>query len=145
VRIYQRRFEGYKAALVKNDIAFDPKIVFDNVINRNTGDEAADAISKMPLLPDGIFSASDFSALGAILKLKALGYHIPQDIAIVGFANEPYDDMLQPGLSSVDQHSTEMGQSAAKMFLEGIAEPLPLSPKKIVLTPDLYVRVSSKR
>jgi LacI family transcriptional regulator len=141
---YQKRLEGYKAALLKHHMEFDPALVLDDVITRQTGEQAAITITQMNPLPDGIFSSGDFSALGAILKLIQMGYRIPQDFAIVGFANEPYDDMLQPGLSSIDQHSTEMGQSVARMFLEQMKElPGSSSPKKIILTPDLLVRGSS--
>ncbi len=146
VSIYYNRFEGYKAALLKNNLPFDESLVFDGAITRDTGEEAAIAISKMTPLPDGIFSAGDFSAMGAVLKLKELGYKIPQDIAVIGFANEPYDDILEPNLSSIDQHSIEMGHSVAKLFLEEITDPQGIAiPKRIILNPELLIRGSSKR
>ena len=146
VSIYHNRFEGYKAALAKNNIPFENSLIFEGAITRDTGEQAAITISKMATLPDGIFSAGDFSAIGVILKLKELGFKIPQDIAVVGFANEPYDDILEPGLSSVDQHSIEMGHSVAKLFLEEIANPQANTiPKRIILNPELLIRGSSKR
>ena len=146
VSIYRNRFEGYKSALLNNHLTFDESYVFDETITRETGEQAAITISKMSPLPDGIFSAGDFSAMGAILKLKKLGIKIPQDIAIVGFANEPYDDMIEPGLSSVDQHSIEMGHSAANLFLEEIKDNQGiLTPKKIMLNPELHIRESSSK
>jgi LacI family transcriptional regulator len=146
VSIYHNRYEGYKAALQKNNIPFDESLVLKETITRNAGEKAAFEISKMTPIPDGIFSAGDFSAMGAILKLKALDIKIPGDIAVVGFANEPYDDILEPGLSSIDQHSVEMGHSVAKLFLEEITDPQGASvPKRIILNPELHVRGSSKR
>lgn len=146
VSIYHNRFEGYKAALLKNGLVLDPSLVFDNTTTRETGEQAASLISNMPVLPDGIFSAGDFSAMGAILRFKKLGIKVPQDIAIVGFANEPYDDMLEPELSSVDQHSMEIGRSVANLFLNEVKEVAGTSqPKRIILTPDLMIRGSSSR
>jgi LacI family transcriptional regulator len=146
VSIYKNRFEGYKAALEKYQLRFDPELVFENVITRESGENAALAISKMNPVPDGIFSAGDFSALGAIIKLKSLGIKIPNDIAVIGFANEPYDDMVEPGLSSVDQHSTEMGHSVANLFLEKVSENNVVQKhKQILLSPSIVKRGSSLR
>ena len=146
ISIYKNRFEGYKAALLNNKIPFDKSLVFDGAITRETGEQAAFVISRMSPLPDSIFSAGDYSAMGAILKLKSLGIKVPQDIAVVGFANEPYDDMLEPGLSSIDQHSMEMGQSVANLFLEEINNvQVAHKSKRIVLKPNLNIRGSSLR
>jgi LacI family transcriptional regulator len=146
ISIYRNRFEGYKSALLKNNIPFNETYVFENAITREMGSDAAEQISKMRPMPDGIFSAGDYSALGAMLKLKELKITIPKDIAIVGFANEPYSEILEPGLSSVDQKSKEMGHSVARLFLEeiGVANGV-ITPKRIILAPDLYIRLSSSR
>jgi LacI family transcriptional regulator len=146
VSIYHNRFEGYKAALVKNNLPFEESLIFEGAITRDTGEKAAIEISKMKPLPDGIFSSGDYSAMGAVLKFKELGIKVPRQIAIVGFANEPYDDMIEPGLSSVDQHSIEMGHSVAKLFLDEIADPQGNTiPKRVILNPELLIRASSKR
>lgn len=146
VSIYRKRYEGYKAALERNNIPFDTNLVFDNVVTRESGEMAALKISKMIPMPDGIFSAGDFSALGAIIKMKSLGIDIPKDIAVIGFANEPYDDMIEPGLSSVDQHSTEMGHCVANLFLEQVSDDYTSSKhKQILLSPSVEIRGSSLR
>jgi LacI family transcriptional regulator len=146
VSVYQNRLEGYKAALIKNGLPFNETFVFKDMITRDSGEQAAIKIRKMKVMPDGIFSASDFSALGLILKLKSFGIQIPKDIAIVGFANEPFDDMLTPGLSSIDQHSIEMGHNVAKLFLEEISNQRSnMVPRRIILNPELHVRESSMK
>jgi len=146
VSIYKNRFKGYKAALERNGIPFDQSLVMDGIITKDKGMEAATEIVKMKQRPDGIFSAGDYSALGAILKLKELGILIPNEIAVVGYANEPYAEILEPALSSVDQHSKEMGQCVAKLFLEENALARgSITPKRIILAPDLYIRKSSMK
>jgi LacI family transcriptional regulator len=146
ISIYKNRIEGYKAALNKYGIPFDGNLLFDDVITREKGSEAAIIISQMALRPDGIFSAGDYSALGVIIKLKELGIRIPEDIAVVGYANEFYSEILDPPLSSIDQHSKEMGHSVARLFLEEVSNIHgTVTPKKIILTPDLYIRKSSLR
>jgi LacI family transcriptional regulator len=144
ISIYRNRFEGYKTMLQKHNIPFDEKLVFENVLTLETGKDAALEISQISPMPDGLFSAGDYSALGAMLKFKELNIKIPHDIAVVGFSNEPHDSVLTPSLSSVDQHSIEIGRSVGKLFLDGLNDPKTLSiPKRIVLNTNLIIRESS--
>ena len=144
ISIYKYRFEGYKAAMLKNGLQVNNKSVFKDTLTREAGEQAAIKISKMAPMPDGILAASDFSALGAILAFKKAGIKIPKDIAVIGFANEPFDDMLDPGISSVDQHSLEMGQQSAKLLFEAMDDQnFSNAPKVITLNPDLIIRKSS--
>jgi LacI family transcriptional regulator len=144
ISIYRNRFEGYRTVLQRHNIPFDENLFFADTITRETGEEAALKISKMKQRPDAIFSAGDYSALGVMVKFKELGIKTPKDIAIVGFSNEPHDSILTPTLSSVDQHSIEIGRSVAKLFFEGINDPKTLFiPKRIVLNTDLQIRESS--
>lgn len=146
VSIYANRFKGYKAALEEHGISFDESLHIKDTITRDKGVEAVEKILKYPRVPDGIFSASDFSALGAIMALKENGVKIPDEVAVVGFANEPYASMITPTLTSVDQHSREVGQAAAKLFLEELGQHgIPYVSKRVMLTPDLIIRESSKK
>jgi LacI family transcriptional regulator len=50
----------------------------------------------------------------------------------------------EPALSTVDQHSLRMGNSAAEIFLEEMAaKNKKFIPQKIVLKPELIIRQSS--
>ena len=84
-------------------------------------------------------------ALGAFLAIKEKGLRIPEDIALVGFNDEPIMRMMTPKLSSVSQPAFEMGRRAARLFIEQIhAEETPKI-ETIVLKPELIVRESSLR
>lgn len=144
VTIYQNRFRGYKAALEDHGISFSEELHMPNCITRETGSEAITKLLKLDI--DGVFSASDYSALGLMETLINRKIRIPEDIAVVGFANEPYATMIMPTLSSVDQHSREVGQAAARLFLEEIqSQGNSGVAKQIMLSPDLIVRDSSKK
>lgn len=146
VSIYANRFRGYKAALEENGISFNESYHIKETITKDAGAEAVERLLKLDKRPDGIFSASDFSALGAIIALKEKNIRIPEDVAVVGFANEPYADIISPSLTSVDQHSREVGQAAAKLFFEELKSGgSAFVSKRIMLVPDLIIRDSSKK
>ncbi|HKJ32023.1 MAG TPA: LacI family DNA-binding transcriptional regulator [Balneolales bacterium] len=145
ISIYKERFRGYKDALEDHDISFDENLVFECDMKLESGQKLAKKLLTMSELPDGIFSSSDNSAMGAMQVLKANNVKIPDQIAIVGFSNETFSSFVEPALSTVEQHSKKMGQLSAKLFLEQLepnVESEPLT-RKIILTPKLIIRDSS--
>lgn len=146
LEIFKNRLGGYKQALLDNGIEFDEDYVIQTKSNVEAGALATNALMKLELPPDAIFSSSDFAALGAIRELKAEGKRIPEDFCIVGFGNEPFTDFMELSMSTVDQVPLEMGKMTAKVFLEHINNSSNVKiEKKVVLTPKLNIRKSSSR
>ena len=121
VNVYRQRFDGYKYALEQAGIEFDSSMVVENCILQESGAEAVSNLV-LPGSIDGIFAASDFSALGAIKKLKELNIEIPEVIKITGFANEPFAEMIDPALTSVEQNAFEMGNQVARAIISNIGK-----------------------
>jgi DNA-binding LacI/PurR family transcriptional regulator len=46
---------------------------------------AAKVLLSLDDRPDAIFAVSDLHAIGAIRAAKQMGFHIPEDISIMGF------------------------------------------------------------
>lgn len=140
VKIWADRYQGYLAALKAYKVEFNPDWLFVNSKSKESGEEAVRKMIAKNNLPDAIFSASDFSALGAMLELKRSGINVPNEVAIIGFANEPFSEFVDPSLSSVNQYSTEMGRIAANLLIEQInGHPS----KQVILQPELIIRDSS--
>ena len=146
VSIYKNRLEGYLEALKKHKLKTGKELIFQDTLAKESGYEAVNMMIENKNLPDAIFSASDFSALGAILSLKSHKIKVPGEVAVVGFANEPYTTIMEPALSSVEQHAEEIGQVSAKLIFEEFkSKGESFSPKKIIINPDLKIRESSMK
>lgn len=144
--IYKDRFLGYKKALIDNGLEFDENLVIETKSYVEDGQSAMKKLLNLKNRPDAIFSASDFTALGAIQEIKANGLKIPDDICVVGFSNEPFTKFMELTITTVDQFPLEMGKIAAKVFLEQVNNTKNLKiEKKVVLTPELLIRKSSLR
>ena len=143
INIYKERYRGYCEALKDHQLPFDPSLVMICPSDVDNGRECAEKMMQMKNPPDAIFSSSDYAALGAIQWLKYRGIAIPGQVAVTGFANEPFTSYIDPALSSVDQHSKRMGYFAAKVFLEEMENPARHIPQKTVLEPELIIRSSS--
>jgi LacI family transcriptional regulator len=73
------------------------------------------------------------------------GLRIPDDVALVGCSNLPYDNFLRVPLTSVDQQSVAIGQRAARLAIRLITSDRTLPPKTILLDPTLVIRDSTKK
>lgn len=142
--IYALRLKGYKRALKAHNIAFEGSLVLENVNNRDAGMQAAKELLDNNVQFDAIHAVSDYSALGAMLFLREKGRKIPEEIGIVGVANEPFTELI--GLSSIEQYSEELGKAAARLLFEDIEKKEGKSiSKKISFTPTLIIRESSQK
>lgn len=144
--IYSERYNGYVGAHKKHGLKINPKYVVKINSKIESGISAVKKLWKMDEKPDGIFSASDYTALGAIQQLKKMGVKIPEEVCVMGFSNEIFTKYMELPISSVDQTPLTMGKIAAQVFLEKISgsENLKIE-KKVVLTPELQLRASSLR
>jgi LacI family transcriptional regulator len=141
--ISQLREAGYLAALKKGGLPIDESLIVHCEFKQEAAYKASKQLLESPNPPDAFFAISDRLALGAFVAIKDRGLHIPQDIAIVGFNDEPIMSLVTPKISSVMQPAFEMGRRIARLFIEQIhAEGKP-EVETIVLKPQLVIRESS--
>jgi LacI family transcriptional regulator len=143
--VYADRLAGMKKATTEKGITFDQQLVISNNLSDQEGVEAAQQILKMHPRPDGIFTANDTSAVAIIRELKAAGIRIPEDIAVVGFNNDPISRVIEPQLTTVNYPGEEMGEVAANTLIGRLKENPSTSVDTIVLRHELIVRESSLR
>ena len=146
ISIFKERLRGYREALLDNGLKFDESLVVDSNLQLEDGRNSMEQLLKRKDIPDGVFSSSAYGVLGAMQVLKEKGFKVPEDVALVGFSNEPFTSFTEPPLSTIDQHPMRMGNAAAEIFLEEIAvKDKKFIPQKIVLKPEMIIRQSSLR
>ncbi|MEO6547322.1 MAG: LacI family DNA-binding transcriptional regulator [Ferruginibacter sp.] len=144
VSVNHLRHKGYKDALNSFHLPYQKKRVIINSLNEESGEQAALEILKMRPLPDGIFITNDFAAAICLQALKQNGIKIPQDMAIVGFNNDPVCQIVEPQLSTINYPGANLGEDAAKLLLNNLnALPGQSSPGTVVMEAGLVIRNSS--
>ncbi|MDO5980024.1 LacI family DNA-binding transcriptional regulator [Flavivirga spongiicola] len=144
--IYKNRFDGYKAALKKNNLPFKDAYVLSSRLMEQDGFENAKSLLENVLDFDGIFSANDVAAIGAMKYLLNEGIKIPDDVAIVGFSNEPISTVINPALTTINQPGFEMGKIATDLLLKQVKNKTTLlKTQTIILDSNLIERDSSKK
>ena len=115
ISIYKERLRGYREALINHRLPYDESLVVESDLQLEDGRKSMLQLLKLNERPDAVFSASAYGMLGALHVLKEKGIKIPDEVALIGFMNEPFTSYTEPSLSTVDQHSMRMGNAAAQI------------------------------
>lgn len=143
------RFMGFKDALKKYDIVFNPEFK----ITCNLEDiEALDAMISRSVIqlkasgykPNAIFGATDVittRTLGILAKMKI---KVPDEIAVIGFSNTDIAFALNPSLSTIRQPAIDIGFLALTNLADMIrCQKMPRQ-KTVLLDTSIQFRNSSK-
>jgi LacI family transcriptional regulator len=144
LNVYTDRLKGYKQALEEQNIPFKKSNVIISNLGFSDGIDAAEKILSMKPLPDGVFVANDNCAVGCMIALKKAGIKIPDDIAFVGFNNDPVSEVIEPNLTTINYSGYEVGQIAAQQLISHVKGIFTISSTNtIILKSKLIVRASS--
>jgi len=145
-KVYGNRINGYVDALKKQGLEVDDDIISKSKLRITDGRSIMENLLKLPNRPDAVYAAGDFAALGALQVLLENKIKVPEEIALVGFSNEPFTSYVNPPISTINQKSEQIGKLAAKAFLERIDNPIEKDAiNKIIIETELLVRASSLR
>ncbi len=139
------RLSGYRTALREKGLSVDDEHIikcdsFENV------EEVRDRILTIAPDIDGIFAINDDTAIGVIKLLQSNNYRVPDDIAVIGFGDGPFSQMIEPALSTVQQKGYEMGHVAAEMLINQVERGLvEVDYETRIFTPALIIRKSTQR
>ncbi|PKQ64821.1 LacI family transcriptional regulator [Labilibaculum filiforme] len=145
LNIYINRLQGYLKALRKHNIHIEEDLIIESPLTREDGMACAKKLLESANPPDAIFAANDTSALSIILYAKENNIRIPEDLAIVGFSNEPFSEYLSPSLTTIEQSGFDVGTKATELLLDIISNKIENHQETIVLPVKLIERESSNR
>lgn len=72
---------------------------------------------------DGIFCFSDYIAYDALCVLRQMGFNVPDQVSIIGFANEPVSSYCIPKISTIHQSAEIVGKRAAEILFWHLENP----------------------
>ena len=140
----KNRIKGFKKALNKYKIDFKESWIIETGLFVEEGEKIMQKLLHENNLPEAIVCANDKTAFGAMRAIKKSGLKIPDDIAITGFSESPFVEIVDPPLTSVAQPTYEMGTIAAKLLLKKIENEF-MTPETVILNGTLNIRASSMK
>ncbi|MBN1780793.1 substrate-binding domain-containing protein [bacterium] len=140
----KRRFEGYKAALAAYDMPFRQDLIVFGALDEVSGTTGMQTLLGRPDRPDAVFAVNDPVAIGALFQIRKAGLHIHDDVALVGFSDNPVAALIDPPLTTVAQPRYEIGKTAAELLISQIGQGQgTFTPVEKVLKTRLIIRQSS--
>jgi LacI family transcriptional regulator len=71
--------------------------------------------------PTAVIASDDSVAAVVMSTIQSVGFRIPEDIAVVGFDDQPFCILLNPSLTTIQLPIVEAGKRAAEMLLQRIS------------------------
>ena len=144
------RINGYRSALEKNNISFDPRYVVSDL----TTDEQIFSALKTLLLgsnpPTAIFAANYKTIIAIFRFIDANNISCPKDLSIVGFNDFEWAALLEPHITTVAQDTDRIGEHVVEELLKhilpsdgGTSGPSTDKHAHIVIPTELRVRAST--
>lgn len=123
-KVSHDRYQGYCDALQEAGIALDPMLVQDGDFMPTGGRSGSHALFELPegQRPTAIFAGSDLMAYGVLSAAEEFGLRVPEDIALIGFDDNPSSAHMRPALTTVRQPFADMGQRAIELLLSQIEQ-----------------------
>ncbi|MFJ6912877.1 LacI family DNA-binding transcriptional regulator [Streptomyces sp. NPDC101133] len=136
----QERLAGFRDTLARHGHPYVP--VAEGGFTVDSGMAATAALLAEHPETDGVFTANDLMAQGAVQVLRDHGRRVPQDVAVVGFDDSSVAVTCRPRLTTVRQPVEEMAATMARLLDDHIRGAR-TEPTSVIFDPELVVRDSA--
>ena len=140
ISVGQLREEGYIEAM--KSLRLEPKVL--RLENYNQIEKELSRLLTSEKI-DAILAAEEYSAALAMNVARLNGYHIPNDISVMGFTNGLLAEHAIPSLTVVSQHAEFIGRTSVKLLLDRIENKAPKEPVHKVIKTRIIERNSTKQ
>ncbi len=113
-----QRLKGFRAALQRHGIPYQPDNVKDGLFEFESGLEGGRQLLTMPRPPTAIFASNDDMAAGVMMTAHEMGIEIPKQLSVAGFDDTYIARAVWPQLTTVHQPSYDLAYSATDLLLQ---------------------------
>jgi LacI family transcriptional regulator len=140
--IGNERCNGYKEALLKNNIPIREEWIIEGGYEIEDGIKSFNKLKKCGKLPEIILTVNDRVALGTYKAIRKEGLKIPDDIGILGYGFSETAHLFSPTLSIINQNPRKMGKVAANLLIDEIQGVSQKSNTEILIEEDFQWNTS---
>ena len=113
------RLAGYRRALDRAGIRYDPLLVCDGEFDFDSGVRGANRLLDLPEPPTAIFASNDDMAAGVLAVAHDRNIALPDELSVAGFDDTTLARTVWPPLTTIHQPMAELAQTAAEILIEG--------------------------
>lgn len=143
LNVGQYRTNGYiKALKDANNYTNEPIIIPIEKEDKIT--ETIQNLYKNYPSVDGIISIDNTSGVVALQKALKLNYKIPEDLSVIGFSDDNVLEFTDPKLSTISQHTLDIGKASVKLLIERLNNKEYVKPTTKTIKTKLILRETTK-
>ena len=137
------RLNGYRKALTEAGAPVRSEWVVRGDFSAEGGYKAAHVLLKRAEIT-AVFASNDLMGIGLLRFAAEHGIRIPHQLSVIGFDGIDLGRYIYPALTTVGQSIRRQGEAAAGALLERIRKGGEGRARKILMSPELTVRESTK-
>ena len=143
-RTIERRYEGWRDALLHRGLQADPDLLVpvDDWLPDLATQAIVTRIRERGLDFTAVLAAGDSLAVGAMRGVKQMGYAVPGDVSVMGMDDLPQAAFLDPPLTTMHIPMREIGSSGLDLLYDNLSG-LPYLPRRVELACHLVERAST--
>lgn len=115
------RVAGFRRAMASAGLAVDDELVHHIPFRGDAGSDAVGALLSMPEPPTALIVGNTAQVRSALRRIKQSEIHVPEDLSVVVFDDNPWTELVSPPLTVVRQpidmlavHSVDLAVGRAK-------------------------------
>ena len=113
------RLFGYRRALDRAGIPFEPQLVAEGEFDFESGVAAGQYFLSLDPRPTAIFAANDDMAAGVLSVAHDRGIELPGELSVAGFDDTTLARTVWPPLTTIHQPMAELARTAAQILIGG--------------------------
>ena len=113
------RLFGYRRALDRVGIPFEPSLVVDGEFDFDSGVRGAKALLDQPDRPTAIFASNDDMAAGVLSVAHDRGVRVPDELSVAGFDDTTLARTVWPPLTTIRQPMADLARTATQILITG--------------------------
>ncbi len=113
------RLFGYRRALDRAGISFEPSLVCDGEFDFDSGVRGGNYLLDLPNRPTAIFASNDDMAAGVLAVAHDRGIDLPGELSVAGFDDTTLARTVWPPLTTIHQPMAELARTATEILITG--------------------------
>lgn len=132
-----QRLESFKKTMSTHGLAVPDEYQISSAYrNLEKAAKYTKQLLELPEPPTCILYSDDYSAVGGIGQIRAMGLRIPEDISVAGYDDIFIASQLRPRLTTVAQDTEKIGKKAAEKLI-ALIEKKNVSLKPFIVNTEL--------
>lgn len=122
IRNGYERLRGYRDALEKFHIAYNPDLVLPPALSAEEGSIVMSNFLDKNIAFDAVFGFTETALLGAKNLMQKRGLHIPEDVCVCCMAGTTLCTLVHPTITAVEQPVEQMAAEACRLLMAKISD-----------------------